>query len=190
MKYISFALLFLSSCEGRNTAKLNYSKEINRPTEILKIFKTTNYSFGRISTEVYDTIKSTQKNIDIYYFKKHFHRPYYLPNSLTSGHHKDTVITIWGNLKSTGLYDSNWTNTYTYDSLGHVANYAYSSCITCSSFAFNYIITYNSLGQVNTIKNTLGEQDSYVIHYSKTNDIKELNIYSSGELEASIAAIK
>ena len=190
MKPILFALLFFCSCKRNKEVKFDHPTEINNQIEIENIFKITNYSYGIISREVYDTIRSTDKNTDIYYFNKYLHLPYYLPNSLTSSQHKDTVITTRGNLELKELDEPNWTYTYIYDSLGHVINYAYSSCTACSDFAFNYILTYNSLGKINSINNTINEKDSYIIHYNKTNNIKKINIYSSGKLEASIAAIK
>jgi hypothetical protein len=191
MKYIllSGLILVITYCKQNKTSNIKNKTEIKGKSQDFQLFKTINYNSNKSFEATYDTVKSTGTKIDIYYFQKHFNHPYHLPSSLTSSQYKDTVITVWSKPPSKENYTSNWSHTYTYDSLGRVINYTYSSCIVCSSFYFDCILTYDESGRVNSIRNVVNEEESYKIYYNEAGDIKQLYEYSSGERKMSISLI-
>jgi len=159
-------------------------------TEIAKIFQKIEYVDGDFYKQLYDTIKLKKENIDIYFFRNHFYTPYYLPDRFIDKQYKNKTVSIWRDANAKKDYRSNWENTYTYDSLSRVTNYTYSGCIICSNMPYNYIVTYNSSGQVDVIKNTISEKDSYRFYYNNTGDLIQFEKYSSDLLETRIIVVR
>jgi hypothetical protein len=159
-------------------------------TQAVKVFKKTEYINGIFYRELYDTLKIENKKIDIYFFEKNFHSPYYLPDKFIDKGYKNKTVSVWREPKAKRDHQFNWENTYTYDSVGRVIKYTYSGCLICSNLPYNYIVTYNSLSQVDNIKNTMSGKDSYKFYYSSTGDIKQFDHYSLDELKKTIIVIE
>ncbi len=155
----------------------------------LKVFKTTQYINGNLHRETNDTIKIISEQIDIYFFNKHFYSPYYLPGKFLDKSRKNQTISVWRDPNSKKDYQQNWENTYTYDSSGRVTNYTFSGCFICSSFPYNYTVTYNSLGQVEQIFNSINSKDDFKFYYDNKGDIVKFEKYWYDKLETEIVMI-
>ncbi|ACU63753.1 hypothetical protein [Chitinophaga pinensis] len=153
-------------------------------------FKKTTYSY--IYSELYqqttDTIATEEEPIDIYFFCDHLKLPYRLPKKLTDKQYAGKTISD-NNPHAGSNVQSNWSNTYSYDSIGRLTNFSYSSCIACSSFPFSYAITYNGKGQIASIVNKLGLKERFEFQYNVAGDIIKLAKYSSELLEIEITSI-
>jgi hypothetical protein len=158
-------------------------------TESLKIFKKTEYINGNFYRQTYDTLKLTNLAIDIFFFKKNFYIPYYLPDKFIDEKLNNKKISVWSDPKGKKDYKLNWENTYTYDSTGRLTNYTYSGCFACSAFPYNYKVIYNRKGQVEQLKNTINEKDSFKIYYSNKGDIIKLEKYLMDKLETELSAV-
>jgi hypothetical protein len=155
-------------------------------TEKFKIFKKTEYSNNNFYTQTYDTIKLTQEPIDIYFFRKHFHFPYYLPDKFIDERLKHRTTSVWRDPNGKKDDKNNWQNTYTYDSLGRVTSYTYSGCFVCSNFPYNYRVTYNKKGQVEQLNETINSIESFKFYYDNKGDIIKLEKYLLDKLETEV----
>ncbi len=160
-----------------------FSLASSAQTETSKIFKKTEYINGNFYRQTADTIKVADQQIDIYFFKRHFFSPYYLPEKFTDQQHKNKKISVWRDPKGKKDYQQNWENTYTYDSLGRVINYTYSGCFVCSNLPFSYTVSYNSAGQVERIFNTTNLKDGFKFYYNKKGDVIKFEKYLLDKLE-------
>lgn len=154
-----------------------------------KVFHKTEYINGSFYRQTSDTIKVANEPIDIYFFKRHFFSPYYLPEKFIDQQHKNKTISAWRDPKGKKDYQQNWENTYTYDSLGRVTNYTYSGCFICSNLPYSYTVTYNSIGQVHRIFNTTNIKDGFKFYYNKKGDVVKLEKYLLDKLETVIELI-
>ncbi|WP_300599127.1 hypothetical protein [Niabella sp.] len=152
----------------------------------VKIFKKTEYSNGNVYRQRYDTIPLTQQPVDLYFFRKHFNFPYYLPEKFTDEALKNKTISVLRNPNAKKEDKGNWENTYTYDSFGRVTNYTYSGCFLCSNLPYNYSVTYNKDGQVEQLKNTINNQESFRFYYNAKGDIVKLEKYLFGKLQTEV----
>jgi len=153
-------------------------------TEKTYVFKRTEYKnfYSSPPVEKFDTITSSSIRIDINFYRSHFNNPYYLPRELVNEKYKNQTISIWQNPNGKKNYKENWEDTYTYDSLGRITNYAYSGCYICSSFPYNYSVTYNAKGQISQIHNTINSKKMFKFYYNENNDIVKLEIFWFDEL--------
>ena len=153
-------------------------------TEKTYVFKRTEYKnfYSPPPVEKFDTITSSSIRIDINFYRSHFNNPYYLPRELVNEKYKNQTISIWQNPNGKKNYKENWEDTYTYDSLGRITNYAYSGCYICSSFPYNYSVTYNAKGQISQIHNTINSKKMFKFYYNENNDIVKLEIFWFDEL--------
>lgn len=158
-------------------------------TKQFKIFKTTEYINGNFYRKTRDTLKVASEKIDIYFFKRHFDSPYYLPEKFIDKRYRNQKISVWADPKHKKDYQRNWENSYTFDSLGRVTKYAYSGCMVCSSFPYIYTVTYNSDGQVERIFNTTNERDSFTFFYNDKGNIIKFEKYLFDKLETVIVLI-
>lgn len=152
----------------------------------MKVFKKIEYINGIFYQQTSDTIEFENDLIDIYFFKKHFYSPYYLPEKFTDSRYISQTILLWRNPNGDKDFRKNWQDTYSYDSIGRVINFTHSSCLVCSSIAYNYSVTYNCMGQVAIIANKTGSKDRYEFYYNKKGDIIKFSKYSSNELVTKI----
>ena len=172
---ISILTFFSFSCLGQNGQ--------------VRIFKKTEYINGNFYRQLFDTITTNNKTLDVYFFNKNFYLPYYLPTTFIDKQHRNQNISIWRDPKAKKDYKQNWENTYTYDSLGHVTRYTYSGCFICSNMPYNYTVTYNSKEQVEQLINTIGTKDSFKFYYNAQGDIIKFEKYSSNMLEEEITLL-
>ena len=154
-----------------------------------KIFKRTEYINGNIYRQLFDTIRVSNDRVDLYFYKNHFYIPYYLPDKFVNKRYKNKKVSVWANSKGKKDYKKNWENTYTYDGLNRVTSFTFSGCFICSSFPYNYAVTYNSKGQVDKIVNTINEKDSFKFYYNNEGYADKLEKYLFGKLETIIALI-
>ncbi|OJY89998.1 MAG: hypothetical protein BGP13_23145 [Sphingobacteriales bacterium 40-81] len=158
-------------------------------TKLLKIFKKTEYINDNIYRQTYDTLILTNPLIDIFFFKKNFYFPYYLPDKFIDEKYKNKKISVWSDQKGKKDYKLNWEHTYAYDKAGRLTDYTYSGCLVCSAFPYNYKVTYNKQGQVEQLKNTINEKDCFKIYYSDKGYIIKLEKYSMDKLETEILVV-
>lgn len=149
---------------------------------IKKVFIKKSFVNGNLYKEIRDTIEVTGK-IDIYFFKANFFSPYYIPDRFIDKRYKDEVISIWAQPDVEKDYRKNWEYKYSYDSLGRVINYSYSSCLLCSQLPYNYIVKYNSSGMVEEIYSTINTIESFRFYYNNGDGIIKLQRYLFGILE-------
>ncbi len=151
-----------------------------------KIFKRTIFINGNLYRELYDTIKTDKGNIDLYFLKKHFYSPYYLPDKFIDIQNRNKTISIWQDPKDKQDHIRNWEHVYTYDSLGRVIRYTYSSCIICSTLPYDYSVTYNSNDQVILIQETKNPITFLKFYYNSKGDIIKYEKYLGDVMELEI----
>lgn len=154
-------------------------------------FKKTAYSYiyNELYQQTIDTIAIENGPVDIYFFNNHLKLPADLPQKLTDKRYAGQTISET-NPNAEGNVQSNWGYSTSYDSIGRVVNFSYSSCMACSSFPYSYSITYDSKGQLTTISNKLGLQDRFECYYDDKGNIIKLTRYSSELLEIEITLIR
>lgn len=155
----------------------------------IKVFKTTKYVNGNLFRKTTDTVNLLNEHTDVYFFKRQFSLPYYLPEKFVDSRYQNQKVSMWRNPNGKKDHQQNWENTYTYDSLGRVINYDYSGCFACSNFPYNYIVTYNSSGQVERIFNTINSKEDFRFYYNNNSDIVKLEKYLLGKLETEIVVV-
>ena len=109
------------------------------------VFKTT-YFYESIIKTKFDTLVVNEK-IDIGFYRKYFHIPYYYPQQSVNEQYKDTTIEKWAYEELEKDFVRNWTYTYVYDSLSRVINYNFSGCWVCSQLPFYTSIFYDELNR-------------------------------------------
>jgi len=153
-----------------------------------KVFRTTEYINGSLYRHVYDTIAVNTK-IDIHFFKQNFYIPYHLPKKFIDVRCRNKKVSVWRDPKGKKDHQENWENTYTYDNLGRITSYAYSSCFICSSLPYDYRVMYNTNNQVESIASkNLG--DSFRFYYDYEGGLFKLEKYLFGNLETEISLVK
>ncbi len=155
-------------------------------TEKSKVFKKIEYINGNFYRQTYDTIKLTEEPIDIYFFRKHFNFPYYLPDRFIDKSLRNRIISVWRDLNGKKDYQKNRENTYTYDSIGRVTNYTYSGCFVCSNLPYNYRVIYNKKGKIEQINNTINSKENFKFYYDNKDDIVKLEKYLLDKLETEV----
>jgi hypothetical protein len=163
-----------------------FSLASSAQTGQVKVFHKTEYINGNFYRQTNDTIKAANEQLDIYFFKRHFFSPYYLPKKFVNQQYKNKKVSVWQNPNGKKDYRRNWEDTYTYDSIGRVTNYTYSGCFICSSLSYSYTVTYNSLGQVERIFNTMNMKDAFKLFYNSKGDIVKLEEYLFDKVETKI----
>ena len=147
-------------------------------TNQLRVFETTEYMKGSPFMQKFDTVKAENRLIDIYFFKNHFHIPYYLPETLIDKQYKNQTISKWRDSTSEKDLKQNWENKYTYDNFGRIIKFTYSGCIICSNLPYNYNVTYNLKGQIEQITETLYSNESFRLHYNDRGGLVKIEQYS------------
>jgi hypothetical protein len=137
----------------------------------VKVFRKAEFINGNLYKQTNDTIKVIQETIDIYFFRRHFSSPYYLPEKFIDRRKKNTKVCVWSNPNTKRGSPTNWENTYTYDNIGRLINFAYSGCSICSNLPYSYTVTYNARGQVASIFNTITTKDRFNFYYDKNGDV-------------------
>lgn len=154
-----------------------------------RIFKRTEFINGSLYRELYDTIKTGSERMDIYFLKKHFYSPYYLPDQFIDKQNRNKAISIWRYPEDKKDFKQNWEYVYTYDSLGRVIRYTYSSCIICSTLPYDYSVTYNSNDQVILIQETVNPVTSFKFYYNSKGDIIKYEKYLGDKLALEIRLV-
>jgi len=154
-----------------------------------KVFKKTEYINGNFYRELYDTIKSANEKLDIYFFKHHFYLPYYLPDEFSNKRKRNQKIPVWGDPKGKKDYRQNWENIYTYDSFGRMVSYSYSGCFICSNLPYNYNVTYDLNGRVVQISETKNMTDRFKFYYNDKGAVVKFEKYLMDKLEQVIALV-
>ncbi|KAA2239834.1 hypothetical protein F0L74_26985 [Chitinophaga agrisoli] len=154
----------------------------------VKTFKKKTYINGNLYQQTSGAIKIENEPIDVYFFQRHFSSPAHLPKKFTDKQYSGQTISFWSNPNGKKDFQSNWTNTYSYDSLGRVINYAYSACVACSSVPYNYSVTYNAKGQVTLIADK--SKDRFRFYYNDKGDIIKFEKYLLDKLETEITFVE
>jgi hypothetical protein len=148
-------------------------------------FKIIEYSGGsvyRSQLKTVDTIGLGGLKIDLYFFKKYFDVPSYLPDRLIDSRYKNRTIVL-----DPETYAE---QTCTYDSLSRVVNYTHLACVTCSYMSFGYNFNYNGMGQLEKIEGSDTRKSLYKIYYDKKGNVRQLDCLSFGTLDKRIIRLK
>jgi hypothetical protein len=151
------------------------------------IFRNTEYSNGKLWRQTYDTIIVQNEIIDIKLFKQHFSIPISFPNAFIDIKKKGETISKWGSEIAKKDYEHNWTDSYSYDSLGRFIKYNYSSCVPCSQMAWAYTVKYDSMNRIERIEATTDRL--FKFYYDERDRIVRYELYNQGQLETEIILI-
>jgi hypothetical protein len=153
------AIILLNSCEQ----KLGFD------------FLETNYNIdGSVLSKKMKHFDTVTEKIDIYFYKKYFYEPANIPDSFSDKRYKNDTVIIWS-YKGDQMQESS--KSYIYDSLSRVLSYAFSGCMVCSNYKYDYKVIYNTNDQPTNIKNNAGNNE-YDIRYNNEGKMIELNCYS------------
>lgn len=155
-------------------------------TRAVKVFKKRQYIKAVLIAQTSGIIDVEDEPVDVYFLKRHFDLHYHLPEKLTDKQYSGQTITLWNDPKGKKDFERNWRYTYSYDSLGRVTNFTYSSCLICSSLPYNYIVTYDSKGQVVVIDPEHETNGQYKFYYNKKGDIIKFEEYSRDNVSMEI----
>lgn len=147
------------------------------------VLRTTQYINGNSYRQRLDTIKSSNEIIDALFIKHHSGILYHLPEAIVDKSHKNKTITERNDA-------INRTKLFTYDSLSRLVNFSNSSCVVCSDLPYNYKITYNVIGKIETITSNGFGVYSYKFQYDEKANLRELNCYSGTELTEKVELIE
>lgn len=159
-------------------------------TEHTRVFFIDKYSKGKLMHRECDTIKTNEEKTDIYFFQKHFQSLPFIPGKLIDTSQANKRISEWRDPDAEDRFYSNWEYSYTYDSLGRMVNYSYSSCAICSNMPYNYNIMYNSAGQIEQMVNIFGDNETYKLYYNNKGDLIKIEKYYGGDLSLEIRLAK
>lgn len=118
-------------------------------------------------------------NIDLKFIRKHFYVPYNLPEKFIDFKYKNEEIVIWRDDERIKDFKDNWTNTFKYNYQSQITEYSYSGCMICSDMPYNYIVTYDEIGRVIKLENTISTKEKFEFKYNSNGQIKKLNLYTS-----------
>ena len=152
-------------------------------TEATKIFRKTDYVNGIFYRQSNDTIAAIDEPIDVYFFRRHFYAPYYLPEKFVDPGKKNKTISVWQDPNGKKDYNLNWQKNYIYDNFGRVTSYNYSGCSVCSNFPYSYSVSYNASGNVERIFDKDHLKDSFMFFYNSKGDIVKMDKFLSDQLE-------
>lgn len=139
---------------------------------LYRVFRSTDYFQGTHNTSRFDTIiKVAVKTPDFRFYIHQFGGPSNMPASFSDTLNKGRQVVIWNNPDGPKDFNSNWSNTYTYDNSGRLISYGYSGCLTCAKQAYNYTLLYSANGWLERIQNTLNLHDGYTFSYNPAGDI-------------------
>ena len=123
----------------------------------------------------------TNTLIDVFFFKKNYHQFYFLPSELINKELKNQIVEEWAYDDRPKDWNSNWTNTYEYDSDGKLISYSYSGCKICSQFNYKYELKYNQKNQI-VEQVEIGMDESIygkvLLEYDAQNNIIKLEKYN------------
>ncbi len=140
---------------------------------------------GSLYRASFDTLRLRQNKVDVLVCKEFFNMPYYLPDNVIDRKNRNkTLVTRAGSGRV-----STQSTTYIYDSIGRIISYAYSSCLVCSVLPYQYVIVYNTKGQIYQIKETKKGGDRFVFSYNVQGNIYKLEKYVFGELDTVIESM-
>lgn len=148
------------------------------------VLRRTQYINGNSYRQTLDTIKSNNGIIDALFLKHHSGILYHLPETIVDKSHKNQTITIRNDDKYIGS-----TKSFAYDSLSRLVNFSNSGCPACSDLPYNYKITYNVIGKIETITNNGFGIYSYKFQYDEKANLRELNCYTDTVLTEKVELI-
>ncbi|WP_295668208.1 hypothetical protein [uncultured Mucilaginibacter sp.] len=151
-----------------------------------KIVEYINGNLYRKRIEAIDTVGLMGKTIDLYFYRKHFYIPYYLPDQFVDRRYKNETI-----IKS----DSNASAvikkiiSFTYDSLSRIVSYSNSGCIICNYLPYSYHFSYNQAGKIKRITSIINTKEKFKIYYDKKGNIQRLDYLMFDKLDTQIIRI-
>jgi len=161
---------------------------------ILK-FKHTYFNFdGEISNVKEKTIQ-VDSILSLEFYRKNFYRPYHFPKQFVDKKFKNETVEIWNDTIKSKDFTSNWTYSYTYDSLSRVTDYNYSGCLICGMLPFRIQITYDNKHRPTTfqLRRSLDRKEianeEYVFTYDDKVNIIQIKFLRFGKLEEQIERI-
>jgi len=153
------------------------------------IFQKSEYIGTEVSHISYDTIKGFTGKIDIYFYRKHFLKPYHLPAKFIDSAYRDTTISVWSDINGPKDF-MNREFTTTYDRSSRVISFSFSSCFYCNESAYNCSVKYDSHGRVIAISETLSKDGVFRCNYNSTGDMDRLDYIVLDKLSASIQLVQ
>jgi hypothetical protein len=170
---------------------------VSGQTSDTKIYKVTTYMGGQLYSVKMDTVKGPQKLSGLYFFYHHFGAPMALPPSFKDTNHRNEKVVIPPDEPSdTNDHQVHGRNRpqvyYTYDDSSRVILFGKTGCTVCSFIPYEYTVSYNKAGLVETIsssKNSWPPNNAYHVYYNHAGEIKQLDYIESADFKKEIILV-
>ena len=162
------------------------------------IFKTTQFEEDNSISKInLDTI-IWDKTFDLDFYKKYFYEPYHYPQAFINPKYKNETVVVWNDTAGEKDYNSNWTNSYTYDSHSRIIQFSYSGCMICSQLPYKWSVYYDSQDRPIKLVNENEfiksrnenvenpEHPQYILKYDDNNNIIQVQFFVQGKLTRQI----
>jgi hypothetical protein len=166
---------------------LNLSLIANANKNKSVLFKITHYNSDGQIVEVREKALKVTNVLDLEFYRTNFGKPFHFPMIFVNKKYKSQSVEFWKDKKKPKDINSNWFNTYYYDSLSRVTIYSYSGCLICSQQAFDIKIKYDQFDRPITLllshsfNFNFPENEKYELSYDNKNNIILLKCYSDGK---------
>ena len=154
----------------------------------LVVFKHTYFDFDNKASSSENKALKVDKKLDFEFYKKHFNRPYHFPKNFINPNFINQTIEVWNDSTKPKDIKTNWTYTYSYDSLSRLSFYSYSSCFICGQQAFNIRITYDKINRPirfsirHSFQKNLPESERFEFTYDRDDNFIQLKHFSAGRI--------
>lgn len=118
------------------------------------------------------------------------------PRQLIDKRYKNQSITVWADSTRAKDIETNWSDSYTYDSLSRLVYYLRGSCLLCGSQAYQLHIAYDQHNRpisismprfiLRTSRGTNSDAERYEFVYDEKGAIIQMRFYEDGRLEEQI----
>lgn len=157
-------------------------------------FKQTYFDIDEKISEI--KIKSIQVNniLGLEFYKNNFFGPH-LPEHFVDNSYKSQTIVMWNDTTKAKDFESNWTYSFTYDSLSRVTDYNYSGCLICSQLPYRMEISYDRQNRpfVFQIRRGINSKEvpdqKFVFRYDDHGNIIQSQFFGYGKLEKQVDKI-
>jgi len=155
-------------------------------------FKHTYFSFDGQISDIKEKSIQVDTILSLEFYRKNFYRPYHFPKQFVDKKFKNETVEVWNDTTKAKDFTSNWTYSYTYDSLSRVTDYNYSGCLICGQLPFRIQITYDNQNKPQTfqVRHSFDKQEpaneEYVFAYDNKGNIIQIKFYRFGKLDEQI----
>jgi hypothetical protein len=158
-------------------------------------FKQTYFSSDGQISDIKEKSIQVDTILGLEFYRKNFYRPYHFPKYFIDSKYKSETIEIWNDTTKTKDFNSNWTFSYTYDSLSRVTDYNYSGCLICGQLPYRIQITYDNTNRPYTfqVRHSFDRKElaneEYVFAYDDKGNIVQIKFFRFGKLDEQIDKI-